>query len=416
MELAKEVGGKKESTIIAYGDKVPCHMAAFVNAALTHGLNFGDIYEEYRVHPGPAVIPVAFAVAERVGKVSGKEFITAVTLGVDLLVRMARSIYVNATRDWAIYGWNPQQIFGYFSATAVAGKLLKLNEDQMVNAFGLAYSQTSGSMEEIVGIGTDKAIYNSYPALAGVLSAFMAQRGIRGPRNSLEGKAGLFNVYFQGEYDSTSLTFELGKSFEGVTAGFYSFPCCAFNHTYIETALKMVDEYSIDPSKIEKVTLFIGPTEDFSLCQPLEIKRNPTTLSEAQMSLPYAIAVAMTEGKPRLKHFLRQSFENPEILRLANKVDFRVSQEFGSQIGTPMMRTAMEVKLRDGRVLRSDRKVVRYGHPQNPMSMEDHIEKFRDCVSYSVKPLPQKRVENLIKKLGNLEELKDISRIIKFGN
>jgi 2-methylcitrate dehydratase PrpD len=412
VNLAKEIGGKKESTIIGYGDRVPCHMAGFVNAALVHGLNFGDICDEYPLHPGAAVIPVAFAVAEQVGKVSGKEFITAVTLGVDILVRMARSIYVKAKRDWANYGWNPQHILAYFSATAVAGKLLKLNESQMVNAFGLAYSQTAGSFEEVIGVGTDKAIYNAYAALAGALSARMAQRGIGGPRNSLEGKAGLFNVYFQGEYDSASLTCDLGKVFEAAAVGFYSFPCCAFNHPYIEGALKMVGEYGIHPDKIESITLFVGPTETFALCQPLETKRNPTTLSEAQMSLPYTVAVALTKGKPRLKHFLRESFEDREILRLSNKVDFQVSQEYGSQVGTSAARTAIEVKLRDGKVLRSDREGVRYGHSRNPMSKEDHIEKFRDCVSYSVKPFPKKTLEDLIDRLLRLEELEDIRRIV----
>ena len=416
MELAKEMGGKQESTIIAYGVKVPCYMASFVNAALAHGLNFGDVCEEYLSHPGVVIFPAALAMAERVGKVSGKEFITAFTLALDIIVRLGRSLVLKeAPRDWIRYGWLPPQILGYFSAAAVAGRLLGLDEHQMVKAFGLAYSQTAGITEEVAGVGVDKAIYPSYAGLAGVLSALMAQKSITGPTHSLEGKNGLFNVYFQGEYDSSSLIRDLGKTFEGVNIGFFSFPCCAHTHAYIETALQMVDENKFRPENVETVTLFVGSLEKeaLGLCDPLEVRRNPTNTSEAQLSLPYTVATAMTQGKPRIKHFVGGGFKDPEILRLSNKVVCQADSEYGQKVGRGMTRPAIEIKLTDGRMLHSDRKVFRYGHPQNPMSKEEHIEKFSDCVSYSVKPLPKDSLEELIKMLTKLEEVDDVTEIIR---
>ncbi|MHC4891502.1 MAG: MmgE/PrpD family protein [Planctomycetota bacterium] len=414
MELAKEMGGKKESTIIAYGAKVPCYMAAFVNAALAHGLNFGDHSDEYSLHTGIAVFPAAFAVAERVGKVSGREFITAFTGGTDMMIRLGRAIHTKASRQWVAYGWWHGQILEYFPAAAVAGRLLGLEEDQIVRALGLVYAQTAGTLDSLSGIGADKAIYPSYPALAGVLSALMAQRGISGPKNSLEGKAGLFNVYFQGEYDSASLTRDLGKNFEGASVGFSAYPCSASTHAYIEIALRMVDEHRIRPDDVEAVTLFIGLKEQsFGNCEPLQTRRNPTKISEAQMSLPFAVAAAMAKGKPSLKHFVGEGFKDPEILRLSNKVAYRVDPEYGHRPDTAMFRPAMEVKLTDGRVLSSDREIFRYGNPKNPMCKEEHIEKFRDCASYSVKPLSKDRVEEVIKMLTNLEEVDDVSQIIQ---
>jgi len=116
---------------------------------------------------------------------------------------------------------------------------------------------------------------------------------------------------------------------------------------------------------LKNIRLFVGLTEDFSLCRPLEIKRNPSTLSEAQMSLPYSVALAAVGGKPRLKHFLREGYTNAEILRISKKVDFEVYQEYGSQMCTPVVKAAVEVKLTDGRVLREDRKGIRHGNPKN---------------------------------------------------
>ena len=83
VDLVTEIGGREESTIIGYGRRVPAHAAAFANAALTHALNYDDYTDPLITHFGCVIFPAAFAMAERVGKVSGKEFITTYTLGVD---------------------------------------------------------------------------------------------------------------------------------------------------------------------------------------------------------------------------------------------------------------------------------------------------------------------------------------------
>lgn len=412
-ELVKEIGGKEESTIIAYGGKVPCYMAAFVNAALAHSLHYDDLFDAYSVHAGCILLPSALAIAERVGEVSGKEFITAYTLGLEVMSRLGRAAFPPVLfRDWVLYGWLPTQLFGYFGAAAVAGRLLGLDEEKMVSAFGLAYCQTAGSFEPLHGVGADKGIYPSYSAKSGVLSALMAQRGIAGPRNSLEGDAGLFNVYFQGEYDPASLTIHLGKSFEGVGLGFYAFPCCGFTQSYIAIALRMVDEHKVRPQDVEAIKVFVGPKAQHT-CEPSQIKRNPRNMEEAQFSLPFTVATAIAKGKPRIKHFTSDGIKDPEILRLSNKVICEFNPDYDRHYGTGVSPARVEITLKGGEVLRSEDKGFRYGHPQNPISKEDLVEKFRDCTSYSAKPLPKDSVEKVIRMVGNLEELEDVSQIIQ---
>lgn len=414
VELAMEMGGKEESTIIGYGARVPCFMGAFVNAALAHGLNFGDHSDEYSLHTGIAVFPAAFAVSERVGGVSGKEFIAAFTSGTDMMIRLGSALLTNASRSWSSYGWWHGQVLEYFPAAAVAGRLLGLDEARIVKAMGMSYAQTGGSIDSLSGVGADKAVYTAYPAMAGVLSALMAQRGVSGPVSSLEGRAGLFNVYFQGEYDPEPLTRNLGKDFQGAGVGFSAYPCSASTHTHIETALKMVEEYAIRPDEVEAVTLLIGIKEQgFGNCEPLHERRNPRKISEAQMSLPFAVAVALAKGKPSLKHFVGDGFKDPEILRISNKVTCRFDPRYGHQSGTATFRPAMEIKLTDGRVLRSEREVSRYGSPGNPMSEEEQVAKFKDCASYSTKPLSGSAVEEVIDMIANLQDVDDVSRIIR---
>ena len=91
VELAKNWGRKEESTIMAYGGKVPAPMAAFCNATMAHALDLDDTHSELPIHVGPIVISAALATAEMVGNVSGKELITAIALGADVQGRLARA-------------------------------------------------------------------------------------------------------------------------------------------------------------------------------------------------------------------------------------------------------------------------------------------------------------------------------------
>ena len=411
VDLVRDIGGREESTIISYGGKVPSHMASFANAALAHALNYDDFHDSLITHFGCIIFPAAIAMAERVGRVSGKEFITAYTLSLDLAARLVRALITKGEqRDWNRYGWVLTQLVGYFSAAAVSGRLQGLSEMQLVDALGLAYSQVAGNKQLMVGPGADKGIYPSYPALSGVLAVLMAQKGIAGSKESLEGQSGLYNVYFQGAYDPAPLTKDLGKSFEGV--GFHLYPSCTLSHSTIELALKIANEYQVHPDDIESVTVFAGPKSRF-LCEPLDIRRNPRIMAEAQYSLPFTVATAISKGKPRIEHFTSQGIKDPEILGLSNKVGYRFDDVCDMQYGTGICPAKIEIKLKNGRALDSEQNSRRYGHPERPISMDDLIEKFKECATYSLKPLSKGVVEQVIKMIDKLEEVEDVSRLIR---
>jgi 2-methylcitrate dehydratase PrpD len=131
------------------------------------------------------------------------------------------------------------------------------------------------------------------------------------------------------------------------------------------------------------------------------------------MSLPFAVATALVKGKPSLKHYVNEGFNDTEILRLSNKVTYHVDPKYGHRFGSAMFRPALEIKMIDGCILREDREIFRYGNPKNPISIEEQIEKFRNCVSYSIKPLSQNRLEQVLKMLLHFEDVADVGRIIQ---
>jgi len=237
VEMGREWGGEPESTIVSFGGKLPSYMAAFINGTMSHALDFDDTHDNAVLHVGPAVVSTSFAVAERMGKVSGKDFMIAVALGIDVMSRMGLA----TKRPIHEGGFMNTPVYGYFGAAVAAGKLLGLNEDQMINAFGIAYAQAAGNVQ--VNVDDEHALTKrlsvGFSAKGGLLSALLAQKGLTGARYSLEGRFGLYNLYQRGEYDRDMLHRGLGKQYEVTNLSFNPYACCRQIHAHIEAALQL---------------------------------------------------------------------------------------------------------------------------------------------------------------------------------
>ncbi|MFH1486223.1 MAG: MmgE/PrpD family protein [Chloroflexota bacterium] len=403
VDLVKEAGGKEESTIWGFGGKVPAWMAAFANGAMAHALDYDDVFDEFAVHPSATTVPAAFATAERIGGVSGKEFITAVALGNDIIGRMAKAVVWK--RDWFL-----TPLFGVFAATATAGKLLRLDADGLTSAFGIALCQAAGTMEIVYGVGANiRGMYDSFVGKAGVLAALLAQRGVEGVRTSLEGKAGLFNVYFRGEYDRQALMTGLGKDFEGARVSFKPWPCCRFSHPYVTALLALVRQHHVLPGEIESITVETSSASE-QLCVPHEARRRPATSLDAKFSIPYIVALAALKGDIVLEDFSPVAIRDAESLAFAQKVKSRLNTELDAHSGRPQGK--VELKMKDGRVY-SHTEEFAYGHPRNPISKDDISRKFADCASHSAQAVTKDNVEGIIQMAGRLETVSDVRQITR---
>jgi 2-methylcitrate dehydratase PrpD len=406
VELVKEGGGKEESNIIAYGGKVPAWMAAFANGAMSHAADYDDVHDEAKCHPSAHTVPAALAAAQRAGKVDGKEFITAVAAGIDVVCRLGFAL----TEPMSEIDWFLPVVLGTFSSTAAAGRLLGLSKEQVVSAFGIAIHQAAGSKE----MGSDiksviRAIRDAFSAKAGVLSALMAQRGITGVENSLEGKAGLFNLYFKGEYDPRRLTDALGKRFEGVNVSFKPWPACRGSHSYIDATLHLVREHDIKPQDIGEITAVVDANRK-PLCEPLEARRKPALSIHAKLNIPFPVAVAVARRQVVIGDFLPEALKDPKVLQIAEKVNYRFDPQLKGAPGT--LPAIVEIKTKDGKRY-SKRVDYPYGSPQNPLSMEDLVAKFRDCARYSARPISKDKVDRVIQLVTELENVPNVGQVIQ---
>ncbi len=404
--MAKEWGGRQESTILAYGERVPSPNAAWVNATMARALDL-DAYDSATAeHSSVATVTTALAVSELTGRVTGEEAITAITLGDDLAIRIRSAFKVKA-------GMSPwvSSSFSVFPSAAVAGKLLRLDEDQMLNAMGLALCQVSNTIQGHQEGALTVRVHHGIGVRAGLLSALMAKKGITGPHHVLEGKFGLYPVYGQNKYDRDVLLAELGRQFLNTRISTKPWPCCGAAYGAIEGTLQLVQEYDIHPEDVDEIIVYIDQSAYAYTFEPSEEKRRPQTIPAAQFSIPYAVGTAVVYRDLTLDNFTEEGIKDSSVLAIASKVHAVIEPEL-TAIPSAQAPCLVEIKTRDGKI--GPRKIgFVKGSPQNPMTVEECIDKFRKCLSFAVKPLPKENVEAVIDITKELETVSDIARIAR---
>lgn len=409
VQMVKAGGGTEESTVYGHNIKTNCWMAAFANGAMAHSLDYDNVHDDAFTHPSTSTVPAALAVAEKVGGVSGKEMITAMALGDDLHCRLAYSL--SKPRDPATLGsWMFPLVLGGFASASVASRLLGLSAERIVDAFGIMLNRTGGPLEIIHDPGPLRGLYASFTSFSGVFSAMMAYYGIPGIKACFEGQAGFFNAYVKGSYDRSALTGDLGKRFEGAGVSFKPWPSCRFTHPYVDATLQIVKEHDILPENI--VEIIAGyESENVKKCLvPAEIRQNPGSSPEAKISLPFTIAMAVAFRKIEIGDFSNENIASPFLLQLAKKVTPKFDASLKTNSMT-MLPALVEIKTENGRVY-SKRVDLVYGHPENPMSWEDLVLKFKDCLSYSAKSIPEKNISQAVEQIMDLEKCQDVNEVI----
>lgn len=165
--------------------KMSAPNAALINGTMVHGFELDDLHKRSIVHPGSVATTAAFAAAEHKGKVNGPELLTAVVAGYEVGARVGMCMGVSHLRQ----GWHPTGTHGTFAAAAAAGKILALNQQQMIHALGIAGSQAAGLMAAQYS-SMVKRFHAGRAAQSGVYAALLAQRGFTGISNIFESDYG----------------------------------------------------------------------------------------------------------------------------------------------------------------------------------------------------------------------------------
>lgn len=405
IELVSEAGGKEEASILGFGGRVPASAAAFANGTLAHGLDY-DSQTPWGAHPDSSLVPALLALAERKGGVTGQELITAVAIGQELFIRLRCNV------GWHM-DWNLSGAVGVYSGVAACGALLGLSSTQIAHAMGIVSLTAGGTMEQIFGIGSNlRGLYAGFIAQSCVNAVLLAQKGMIGMENLFEGEAGIFKVYFNGEYNRDKMLANLGSEYLCAGMTYKYWPAVGNAHTYIHAAIELVRENSIEVEDIETVRVYVG---DFAkrMTAPLDQRKKPQTMMDAKFSLPFTVALALVKGKISISDFSTDALKDVQVLALADKVEPVIDAAFNWNLKLPDGK--VELIMRDGhRIERLGSQVP--GTPERPMTWEELRQKFSECADASIQPVPfenVKRVQDLIQDIETCDDVIEVLALVR---
>lgn len=401
----RDQGGKPESTVFGFDFKAPAGWATFVNGSLGHMLDYDDVANAS--HLSIATIPVALALAERQGGIDGKSFITAVAVGMDVMTRLNNAITIP---QWiSNEGWFATQVLGYIAGAATAGHVLGLTADQMENAFGTAFTQTAGSRQMAVDESTDlRAMQAGFSGQGAILAADLAQRGIIGSKEIIEGKYGFFKTYVRDNNpDWTALIGGLGAEFPVLQShGFKVWPHCAHIRPCTAAVLEL-RRGGISPDDVEHIEIVGGSQATQLLSTPIDAKRRPQAAIDAKYSVPFTSAVAMVRGNVTLRDYTPEGLQNPDVLAMADRITYRPAPSSHSLSPT------VEIQTKDGQT-RSKHVDSVPGDADNPVGWTEIEAKFRDCVSFT--DVAPDKIDSVVTGVANLQNLDDVTELVRLLN
>ncbi|MCC6195160.1 MAG: MmgE/PrpD family protein [Burkholderiales bacterium] len=245
-------------------------------------------------------------------------------------------------------------------------------------------------------------------ARSATMAATMAEHGITGVPDSIDGEFGLYRVYYGGAYDRPALLGDLGERYDSADIGMKPWPTCRYTHAYIDATLQLVGEAGIRPEAIKAMRLFVAGYAE-SRCVPLAQQRAPHNYNHAGHALPFLVALAAVRRHVTIDD-LTHALDDSRILDLAQRVvpvhDPRFSAE--NRVGPALV----EIDLADGSTRRKEIESV-YGGPRHPMSWDDLAAKFSLCVAHSARPPAPAAVDRLVERIAHLEEVCDVGEIVQ---
>src|ERR1700742_1872310 len=287
---ALALDGKGEATVFGDSKTWTPAVAALLNGALGHSLDFDDTHADSSLHASAPVVPAAFAVGEMVGA-SGRDVLTAIVAGYEVCCRLGNAL--DPTSHYA-RGFHPTATAGTYGAAAAAAKLFGLSKDQIISAFGVSGSQAAGSLQFLVNGTWNKRYQVGAAAMNGVIAATLARNDFIGSTEAVEGKHGLLVGYSDNPHPEKAVA-GLGSTYETMKIGVKPYPSCRYTHAAIDALLAMRREHNLTPDQVRKVEVGLH-RNGITLTGDAATKRHPTSIVGGQFSMYFTGAVALDQG------------------------------------------------------------------------------------------------------------------------
>ena len=383
----REWGGRPESTVAVHGLRVPAPMAALANGVMAHAMDYDDTQVGTGLHANVVVVPALLAAAESSSAATGRDFLAAHVLGLELACRMTL-----AATNRGGHPWLTTTLFGIFGATLAAGKVRGLDAGRLRHVLGIAYSLSAGNRQGLLDGTLIQRVQPGLCAQAAVSAVAFAHQGVTGAHDILAGRYGLYPSHYGADYDPAALTQELGKDFRMLDIALKPFPCCSYSQEPLDAMLDLMREQRIAADGVESITVCVATKHAAGLVDhPYSPRSSPQV--DAQFSMQYVMASAVCRNAFGAAELQEAALHEPAVIRFSEKVRVAVD---------PQREGHVSVRMTDGRVLEKRVELAR-GHPRRPFSAAGLLGKLEECAGLAVVPRNAEQAAALVRAIDELE-------------
>jgi len=386
----RTLGGADQASVVASKLRTSAVNAALANAMCAHADETDDFEPVTKAHPGCSVIPAAFAMAEKNGR-SGEEFVRAVALGYDLCCRLLMALGPDLVRGSHRSAEGTSSTFG---ALGSAASLARLDEKAMRFAISYAAQQVSGLWSWVKDEDhVEKAFdFAGMGARNGVMAATMAEAGLTGVADVLDGTHNLF-LALSTKPQPEEMIKDLGKRFYVTETAIKSFSVGYPNQSALDALLSLRKEHKLTPDNVQRIVVKL-PTDAIGIVAGSAMP---------DVSCPHLVAVALVRGAVSFVDSHDEALMKDKAI-LAQRDKVKVVGEPSLMDPAAPRGAIVEVTMTDGAKFDHFTKYPP-GTKENPLSTEAVAAKTRDLI---MPVLGHEKAEKLITEVGNLEKMKDV--------
>ena len=400
-QWAKEMGGPARSTMLVFGEKVHPMYAGMVNATMFQALDFDDTNDDAFLHSHCTCLSTALAVAESLGGCSGEKLLEAVILGAEVMGRIGRSCT-------GLARFTHTGTMAYFGATAVAGKLLGLSVEELVDTFGIMYAQVSTTLQSNIDGALVKRMHPAFGVRGALTACMLVKKGFTGAKNVLEGRYGYMNLYESGQYDRKAMLDGLGSDWDVMNIGIKPFPCARDCAGALECGIALREQGKADLERIRSIHIDM-PEITWSVAGKPYAEISGNIVVESILSSAWCGALGLCRGTARLEDFTPEGTRDAAVAAVAAKTTMSVDRSAPPMDMTPVTMTITYV---DGTTAsHTCRRLT--GMPDTLPDMESMQRKFRDCAEHARMPFGRERQDRIIDMALNLEQCPDVGRLVE---
>jgi len=401
VKLFGEIGGAEEATVLFHGTRLPADKASLINSMMSRSFDYEPVGGEFvdrttgAAHISGSSIPCMLAVGELV-HASGKDAILANILGDNLTARLQQGTGFAFDK-----GWDNTGTFNGLGCTAMAAKMMGLDEEQTVNAFGIDINTIGSTMDGVKDGVLAFKLPHGLSGMNAIMSCRMAQFGFTGTLDALNGRHGYFNLFGNDNKNPDTVLQDLGK-FYYTDGDIKPWPSCRITHAPIQAVLELVEENDIKAADVEKIIVTLqegnGSLVDFPYKPGLEVPN---------FNLRFDLALALVMGAVIPQYFEEKYQNDPEIVRVATEV---IDVEYSPDM-KDLFSADVKILMKDGSFVS---KFI--GHPKgtlnaDPLTREEFLNKYYTNMEYSGM-VTRERADEILEAIEHFEDIEDINDFV----